>query len=205
MTNQEFINEFDILYNNIMSNQAPGLDEYEKSVYLTLAQEQVVKDLYSGTLKGFESDEETRSYLHNLINVVEEDFSNEPYIIYSSNNTFVFTLESVYNNDGKELPVIPMKQDFYHEIKNNPFKLNKNRVYRINVSDKEIHLISKSKLKKYKGYYIKNPDPIILIDLNTTDLSINGKNTKTECKLHPMLHRTILQYAVQLAYTTYKK
>jgi hypothetical protein len=37
MTNQEFINEFDILYNNIMSNQAPGLDEYEKSVYLTLA------------------------------------------------------------------------------------------------------------------------------------------------------------------------
>lgn len=33
MTTQEFSSEFDILYNNIMSNAAPGLDEYEKSVF----------------------------------------------------------------------------------------------------------------------------------------------------------------------------
>ena len=37
MTNQEFSNEFDILYNNVASNQAPGLDEYEKAVFLTNA------------------------------------------------------------------------------------------------------------------------------------------------------------------------
>lgn len=37
MTLQEFSDEFDVLYNNIMSNQAPGLDEYEKSVFLTKA------------------------------------------------------------------------------------------------------------------------------------------------------------------------
>lgn len=35
MTLEEFSNEFDILYNNITSNQAPPLDEYEKSVLLT--------------------------------------------------------------------------------------------------------------------------------------------------------------------------
>ena len=39
MTNQEVSNEFDILYNNVTSNQAPGLDEYEKSVFLTKAQD----------------------------------------------------------------------------------------------------------------------------------------------------------------------
>ena len=39
MTIQEFSNEFDILYNNSMSNAAPGLNEYEKSVFLTQAQE----------------------------------------------------------------------------------------------------------------------------------------------------------------------
>lgn len=33
--NQEFSDEFDVLYNNISSNQAPGLDEYEKSLFLT--------------------------------------------------------------------------------------------------------------------------------------------------------------------------
>ena len=42
MTNSEFSNQFDVLYNNIMSNQAPGLDEYEKSVFLTKAQDEVV-------------------------------------------------------------------------------------------------------------------------------------------------------------------
>ena len=49
MTNSEFSNEFDILYNNIMSNQAPGLDEYEKSVFLTKAQDEIVKSYFSPT------------------------------------------------------------------------------------------------------------------------------------------------------------
>ncbi len=35
--NNEFSSEFDVLYNNITSNQAPGLDDYEKSVFLTKA------------------------------------------------------------------------------------------------------------------------------------------------------------------------
>jgi hypothetical protein len=95
--------------------------------------------------------------------------------------------------------------DFYHEFKNNPFRLNKNRVYRIDSKNNEITLLSTNSLKEYKCFYIKKPEPIILTDLIATDLSINGVNTETECKLHPMLHRTILQYAVQLAYTTYKK
>ena len=47
MTNQEFSNEFDVLYNNIMSNQAPGLDEYEKSVFLTKAQDEIVKNYFN--------------------------------------------------------------------------------------------------------------------------------------------------------------
>lgn len=47
MTCEEFSNEFDILYNNVMSNQAPGLDEYEKSVFLTRAQEDIVKRYFT--------------------------------------------------------------------------------------------------------------------------------------------------------------
>ena len=33
MNNTEFSNQFDVFYNNITSNQAPGLNEYEKSVF----------------------------------------------------------------------------------------------------------------------------------------------------------------------------
>lgn len=47
MTTSEFSNEFDVLYNNIMSNQAPGLDEYEKSVFLTKAQNEILKNYFN--------------------------------------------------------------------------------------------------------------------------------------------------------------
>ena len=70
MTNPEFSIEFDILYNNISSNKAPGLNEYEKSVFLTKAQEQIVTELYSGrnnTYNSFEETEEQRRYLSNLV------------------------------------------------------------------------------------------------------------------------------------------
>ena len=47
MTTGEFSDQFDVLYNNITSSQAPGLDEYEKSVFLTKAQDEIVKNYFS--------------------------------------------------------------------------------------------------------------------------------------------------------------
>lgn len=47
MTTLEFSNEFDVLYNNIMSNAAPGLNEYEKSVFLTKAQEEIIFNYFN--------------------------------------------------------------------------------------------------------------------------------------------------------------
>lgn len=47
MTNQEFSNEFDVLYNSITSNAAPGLDEYEKSVFLTKAQNEAIQSYFN--------------------------------------------------------------------------------------------------------------------------------------------------------------
>lgn len=61
MTNLEFSNEFDVLYNSITSDQAPGLDEYEKSVFLTKAQDEIVKSYFNPrsnkTQEGFDSNE----------------------------------------------------------------------------------------------------------------------------------------------------
>ena len=45
MDYKEFSRRFDVLYNNISSNQAPSLNGYEKSVFLTKAQEEIVQDL----------------------------------------------------------------------------------------------------------------------------------------------------------------
>ena len=43
MTTQEFSTEFDVLYNNIASNGAPSINEYEKYVFLTKAQNELIK------------------------------------------------------------------------------------------------------------------------------------------------------------------
>ena len=52
MTLQEFSDQFDLLYNNITSNQAPGLNEYEKSVFLTKAEKEIVKNYFTANSKG---------------------------------------------------------------------------------------------------------------------------------------------------------
>ena len=61
MTNSELSNEFDVLYNSITSNQAPGLDEYEKSVFLTKAQDEITKSYFNPktnkTQEGFDGNE----------------------------------------------------------------------------------------------------------------------------------------------------
>ena len=70
MTTKEISVEFDILYNNISSGAAPNLNEYEKSVFLTKAQRELVQMYYSGKnahYNSFESDEEVRRYLDTLI------------------------------------------------------------------------------------------------------------------------------------------
>lgn len=52
MTLTEFSDQFDVLYNNITSNQAPGLTEYEKSLFLTKAQDEIVKNYFTANSKG---------------------------------------------------------------------------------------------------------------------------------------------------------
>lgn len=47
MTREEFYQEFNVLYNNINSNVVTGLSSYEISVFLTKAQEQLVKEYFN--------------------------------------------------------------------------------------------------------------------------------------------------------------
>ena len=43
---------FDLYYNNITSNQAPGLNEWEKSWFLTKAEKEVVLNHFTPNSKG---------------------------------------------------------------------------------------------------------------------------------------------------------
>lgn len=52
MKPEEMDNMFDVLYNNIISDQAPGLNAYEKSVFLTKAQDEILKNYFNPKSKG---------------------------------------------------------------------------------------------------------------------------------------------------------
>lgn len=208
MTVDEFITQFDIYYNNIASNAAPSIDNYEKSVFLTKAQLDIVIELYNGRgIPGlsFESTEEARLYLRNLTSVhtFTEDFDN---ISLPKDLMFITFEEVKFKSEDSCIAntrprVVPIRQDYIHSTLNNPFRgPSKNRVLR---SDDEstVKLYSLYPLKSYKIHYLRFPQPIILEDLY--ELTIDGKSEVTECELDPVLHKAILDRAVLLAKVAY--
>ena len=221
MTNEEFSNEFDNLVNKNIAkpfgvDSTPlEFDEYEKSMFLTKAQESVVIALYRGTLTGdsFEKTEELRRYLNELIktytttNKVEnEGLTDNSYFFDIPDDVWFITYESAVSQDkrlgcakGTVMEVVPTAQDDLYKTSRNPFRgPNKRRVLRLDVEGKVVELISKFDIDKYQIRYLAKPEPIILIDL-PEDLSINGLTKKTECILNPAIHRVILETAVNLA------
>ena len=221
MSNQEFSNEFDILYNNIASNQAPGLDLYEKSVYLTLAEEQLALTYYNGknsSLESFEKTEELRRYLATLVRT--ENLTPEGTSSLYPHKSAVFTLPSKlwfityekveYASDedtcaaGKDASVVPVTQDDLEKTLENPFRgPNLRRVLRLDIEDNQIELLSKYRIANYTVRYLEYISPIVLTDLDD-GLTVNGESQETECKFPEGLHRTILELAVNLAAATYK-
>ena len=223
MTTQEFSNQFDILYNNIMSNQAPGLDSYEKSVFLTKAQEETVISLYNGKnpfKDSFEKTEEMRRYLASLSKTYTTSKLTSPIEGLSDNSCFFqlptdlmfITYESgIFNDtnagcmDGKEAIIIPVSQDDYWKMSENPFRgPSIRRALRLDKEDNIVEILTDFNINSYTIRYIKKPKPIILETL-TNPLTINGISVVTECELPSTIHRAILNRAVDLARLAYKQ
>lgn len=222
MTNEEFSNEFDTLVNSNTISKPFGLgntplefDEYEKSMFLTKAQETIIKSLYNGTLTGasFEDTEELRRYLSNLVKtystseqVSKQGITDESYFFSIPSDTWFITYEAVISQDdklgcakGTTMEVVPVSQDEFYKTKRNPFRMpNKRRVLRLDIKDNVVELVSVFTIDKYTIRYIAEPKPIILSTL-PEELSINKLTNKTECELNPALHRTILEMAVKMA------
>lgn len=213
MTTTEFANEFDILYNN-MSNGSPGLTDYEKSVFLTQAQESLVIGFYNGKLTGesFEVTEEVRTYISNLVKQktittkVAGDSIVAGSVFYAlPEDCWFITYESALLVDttlgcqnNKNVIVKPVTQDEFYRISRNPFLgPNYRRVLRLS-SGNNVELISAYNISSYTLRYLTRPTPIILTTL-TNGLTINGVTAITECQLDEAIHRVILQKAVELA------
>lgn len=146
MNTAEFSNEFDILYNNIASNQAPGLDEYEKSVFLTKAQKQIVRSYFEGMLnksmKGFDASQKRQYDFSTLIRNVNlpcysqlqqnsviaeslneniEPFDSRSYIYLTPVDLFLTINESLVDSSGRRFSILPIDFSEYSRLMLKPY------------------------------------------------------------------------------------
>ena len=229
MNTIEFSQRFDTLLNSgkdytqygITQGSVIKLNEYEKSLYLTTAQEDIVLGLVSGKNQfgdSFEKNEEVRRYLQPLLFTEElteqvtteggispysqfyslEDLTNEDiwYIVYE---------QAKIGSKNRVTEVKPKSHNEIHDVLENPFKTNfLRRTFRLDVNDygdKLVELINSNTIVSYKVRYLKRPNPIVLEDFDV--VSINGVKIQTECELHESLHSAILLRAYEIALQAY--
>jgi hypothetical protein len=227
MTTTEFDDEFDLLY-DAGSKGAPSIDKYEKSVYLTTAQEELVKSLYSGKnmeKKSFESTESRRRTLNELTKTYIQTSQTASgngisidSVFYSIPDVFYIIVEQVkYKKDSKDvvITVKPTTHDEYLNSIKNPFrKPNSRKALRLDVSKEGanslVEIISDQTLTEYYMRYVSKPRPIIVSNIASGDftglgLTIDGITSVTECELNSLLHRDILNRAVELAIRDFRE
>ena len=198
MTLEELSNEFDVIVNSYDNSQSLVFNEYEKSIYLTKAQEYIIKDLY----RNYEGTEELNSYLKTLIKDKTYTIEDSTNIELDYPDNFLYILKEYANinttcKSNSRVDVLPITQDEYNEVVENPFRGSKSKVLRL--EENKIKLITDLPIISYTMTYLSNPSPIILIDL-PNGLTINNKSEKsTTIETSESIHREILDKAVQLA------
>ena len=156
MTLEEFSTEFDVLYNSITSNAAPGFNDYEKSVLLTLAQEELIKSYFVANnnttgvgLDGSQKrhyDFSTLIKIKSLKNIVYDiitaiDKVNIPFlkedtnaVFLIPNDVFLILNEHLIAKDNNYI-VFPISYDTYNLLMSKPFPYpNKRQAWRLDSS-----------------------------------------------------------------------
>ena len=148
MTNEEFSNEFDVLYNSITSNQAPGLDEYEKSVFLTKAQSEILREYFNsrvdGTNGGFDGSQKRQYDFSFLIKttILDANLANEGkegYIPKIDNRGYLFNFPDDYflsinevirddESSNKFYSVVSISYSDYQRLMTKPYAYPPKRV-----------------------------------------------------------------------------
>jgi hypothetical protein len=224
MTATEFNNEFDVIYYSAASNGAAPLDDYEKSVFLTQAQEEIIKNYYNPKgnkyQEGFEATEKRRNDLGAIVHTATSvpftdttaQISNRSLFFGLPNDLWLIAYErlKVVSADpclnNKTVDVVPVTLDEYSLLINNPFKKPSKKIaFRLNLNNvlgtlRRVEIVHGESYTPTEYYfrYLKKPNPIIVANL-PIGLSIDNITTQSDCELNPIVHREILNRAVELA------
>lgn len=224
MTETELRERFNLHYNNILSNTAPGLNDYEISLYLTQAHREVVNSYYEGTYKGrsYDKDEIAKANLNRYIRseILVDYVTSEPeFGLYHS----IFTLPpnvwyrlaegAIFSTTSTPVLIKPITHDDYYMLVDNPLKRpNESRAWSLEYNDgnedRKIKLITYNPNPFYKLDYLMVPEPIIIGDFSTImpDINIEGLTTTSiPVTISTYFWESIISRAVELATRDYKE
>lgn len=205
----ELSNGFDVLWNNIASNQAANLDEYEKSVFLTNAMYDLLKNYFDPKgnkfQEGFDMSKKRQADFSNLIRTVvldELDIPEEEKFDYRSkcygmptdlfipinekltdNKTnFVITPISFIEYDALMLKPYqyPIKRQVWRLLTDKHIESTKSVEFVDNEADFKYHLIVKNTSNKI--VHLKITKDTELAD-GTLDITVEGDTVTIICTL----------------------
>lgn len=138
MDRKDFNYQFDVLYNNITSNQAPGLNIYEKSVFLTKAERELVQAYFNPKTdpikSGFDGDQIRQMNFSGLISQKAQSLlSPDNYVtldprakivdLHNLNPApYIIINESIIIGDNKVRQVLPISYADYSIVMQEPYK-----------------------------------------------------------------------------------
>lgn len=209
---------FNLQYNNIFSNQAPGLVDYEISMYLTMAHIEIV-DEYSASLDLFEKN---RSILTSYI--VAEDIptpaynnANKPEVLFDRNipyQSFEFTSNywkilkeyAITNSSPTGITIKPITYDGFNTMTANPYKVpNGMKGWRLDINrdgdkNRDVKILFKQVgtndyITKYSVVYLVTPKAFDL----ESDVIPNSLDN------NPFLCEKVVNRAIELATRDYRE
>lgn len=212
MTYQELSDQFDTLFNNVTSNQAPGLNEYEKSVFLTKAQDEILKNQFNPKgnkyQEGFDDSQKRQMDFSMLIKKASPNVQGGSSNFYPGstgvgtttipNDVWLIINEGVdvtRNGNSVHLTVVPISFDEFDRLMSKPYKrplkyqawrliTNENKSTDIVVGPSDTFAAG----NPYTIRYVRKPKPIIVGDLD--GLTINGYEFSATTSTEPTTNTT---------------
>lgn len=154
MKNEELSSLFDTLYNNVTSNQAPGLNEAEKSVFLTKAQSMLLKEYFNprtdGVGGGFDGNQQRQYDFSSLIrvarlfdvNTFKERITSSEKLdkrskVYLFPQDYFLTVNEILSDTQRQYSVLPLSYDEYQRLMLKPYNFPVKRAAWRLITDKK--------------------------------------------------------------------
>jgi hypothetical protein len=141
MNTAEFSKEFDIRFNFVNSNLAFSVNDYEKSVYLTRAQEEILSNYFNPKgnkyQEGFDGNEKRDIDFSSIIDIAEASaikagvtpfadnglvFEINGNVLYLLNEKFEYNIVTSPSASSKKTSVIPLKWKDFQRILTKAYK-----------------------------------------------------------------------------------